>query len=196
MPIEKKSTGIFTSTRISGPFGRREQKAVLAIFPGTLEENIDSYEKAARRILKMNKKGLISKHAIQAVGDARAILLDAYLLRKFLTEGNAREAATYALDLGEAGTRMLVRPHEIAAKAGRPGLANLTKGRMDGKDRYNDARERAFEWLVLSKTKEGSTWAKARRISDEWVNPDPDAKKKKYTPSAVYKVLLRKKINN
>ncbi len=125
MPINKTSSGIFQNVSITGPLRKAEMKAIRELFKvNSLSEDLDYYEKEARRIVEIHERKYIKLPDLSnewklVVEDARRILMDISLLRKALAQQNAEQAATHALQLGHLLTKMQVRPHEPAAQTGR-----------------------------------------------------------------------------
>lgn len=200
MPVETTTTGIFQDSKITGPVGHIERTAIKDA-GSNLEENLTFWEKTARRVLR-EKFGIrrwpivIEKKAGARIDlndpqfrDAAAVLLDVRLVRRFVLQGNAAQAALHALHLGHVGTKLEVRPHEKPAKVGRFALMNLQKGRLHGEDRYGDARERHLQWRTMAASMTGADSQKAHRLADK-INADPETTKP-VKWNTIYKALRK-----
>jgi hypothetical protein len=164
--------------QVSMPTKRGIKRMIEMFRNWNLESEIVYYEREAQNILANSKDELARE-------DAQNVLASAYLLRRYVEIDNAGACAMCGIALGRSGTRMLVRPFEGPARAGRRGLANLEKGRIQGQDRYSAARERHFDWRHRSLEMTGTTREIAEKI----------AVQTKYKAETIRKALqkLRKK---
>jgi hypothetical protein len=184
MAVDKTSTGIFTNIKISGPMGDRERKELENLLASTsIEDRIRFYEVAALQILSQRRSDS------ELRSDARIVLSAAIRLKRALLQDNVKEAAIHALDLGEIGTRMLVRPYERPAVAGRKSLATLAKGRR-ATGRYDAAKRRRREWIRYYQTLKADLSQRrrcelvAKHFNDKRSSDDPEV-----TPGAVKKAV-------
>ena len=164
MPIKKIDSGIFTEYHISECTTEREWQR--AIKNGQSLRGLDARLKNLETLAERISGGISNLSGVErdlvpealkllrvSKGDLQRSDLDACrvleLIRRVryaVEQGNAERAADVGIELGKIAMKMLVRPYEKRARAGRASLANLGKGRQRGVDRYNDARERHRDW--------------------------------------------------
>jgi hypothetical protein len=162
MAIREINTGIFTQETISNLTKlERRQLRERALALRNIKKRLDGIETAAKEVLaaagmrffpgggesKISEETWRKKHEL---GDAMEILNYIGMLRDAMKDGKIEEAVIHALNLGQVSTRLYVRPHEKAAKAGRPSLKNLEKGRS-ATGRYEAARRRNIQWVKYFK---------------------------------------------
>ena len=189
MRTEKKDTGIFVQTKTTAEGWKESYKLLSAMVKLTIHSELKEWEDEALRILRENDfDGFpcdLPESAPLAAKDARALIYAIMGTRDYIKRNDARNAALCAFQAGHIATRMGTRPFEKPAKAGRRGLANLEKGRIQGQDRYSAARERHFDWRHRSLEMTGTTREIAEKI----------AVQTKYKAETIRKALqkLRKK---
>ncbi len=132
MPIKwqlGKDTGIYRQDwwRATDPKSQIKRARIITR-AYDIEWQLRGLERKARAILRKQNIPLrgtsklpvnVSRSADGMTRDAAHVLWQAFIVRDWLAEGNARCAALHALMLGAAAERMAVRPFEPYAKTGR-----------------------------------------------------------------------------
>lgn len=127
--VRSESTGIYRQGWWRATDTKSQIKLARAITRASdIEWHLRELERKARAILRKQDMPLRGSHKLpfnvprSADGmtrDAADVLWQAFLVRDWLAEGNARCAALHALRLGRAAERMAVRPFEPHVVRGR-----------------------------------------------------------------------------
>ena len=144
-----ESMGIYRQDWWRATDPKSQIKLARAITRGSdIEYQLRELERKARAILRKQNIPLrgspkfpvnAPRSADGMTRDAVHVLQQAFLVRDWLAEGNARCAALHALRLGRAAERMAVRPFEPHVKRGR----DVEQGGRDGHlYRYGPLSER------------------------------------------------------
>jgi len=155
MQVEKEDTGIFVRTTVTHKGIKGIYDALTAEANRTILDELKDWESEARRILRENGFDkfpckLLESTPVEAK-DARELIYAIMGTRDFIKQNNALSAAFCAFRAGHIATRLTIRPHEKPAKAGRPILKVLEKGRRVS-GRYDAAKRRNEAWIKQFKT--------------------------------------------